>query len=44
VKAVVGAQAEFVQNISGVYLNAARDMLNASPPGSGDRGKSGSSA
>ena len=29
VKAIVGAQAEFVQNISGVYVNAARDMLNA---------------
>jgi hypothetical protein len=28
VKAIVGAQAEFVQNISGVYVNAARDMLN----------------
>lgn len=31
VKAVVGAQAEFVQNISGVYLNAARDVVNATP-------------
>jgi len=27
VKAVVGAQAEFVQNISGAYVNAARDAL-----------------
>jgi hypothetical protein len=27
VKAIVGAQAEFVQNISGVYVNAARDLL-----------------
>jgi len=27
VKAIVGAQAEFVQNISGTYLEAARDML-----------------
>jgi poly-gamma-glutamate capsule biosynthesis protein CapA/YwtB (metallophosphatase superfamily) len=29
VKAIVGAQSEFVQNISGVYVNAARDMLNS---------------
>ncbi len=28
VKAVIGAQSEFIQSISGVYLNAARDMLN----------------
>lgn len=28
VKAIVGAQAEFVQNISGVYVNAAREMLD----------------
>ena len=27
VKAIVGAQAEFVQSISGVYVNAARDLL-----------------
>ena len=41
VKAIVGAQAEFVQNISGTYLNAARDMLNAGPGSSGS-GSSGS--
>jgi ActR/RegA family two-component response regulator len=34
VKAIVGAQAEFVQNISGVYLNAAREMLNSTPASS----------
>jgi hypothetical protein len=34
VKAIVGAQAEFVQNISGTYLNAARDMLNPTTPSS----------
>lgn len=28
VKAIVGAQAEFVQNISGVYVSAARDLLS----------------
>ena len=27
VKAIVGAQSEFVQNISGIYVNAARDLL-----------------
>src|ERR1700712_2883542 len=27
VKAIVGAQSEFVQNISGVYVKAARDLL-----------------
>jgi hypothetical protein len=45
VKAIVGAQAEFVQNISGTYLNAARDMLNAASPSSGSAssGSSGSS-
>jgi hypothetical protein len=31
VKAIVGAQAEFVQNISSVYLDAAREMLDAGP-------------
>jgi len=42
VKAIVGAQAEFVQNISGTYLNAARDMLNTGGPASGSS-SSGSS-
>lgn len=32
VKAIVGAQAEFVQNISGVYVSAARDMLEPTKP------------
>jgi hypothetical protein len=32
VKAIVGAQAEFVQNISGTYLNAARDMFAGTAP------------
>ncbi len=46
VKAIVGAQAEFVQNISGTYLNAARDMLNAGggSPGSGSSGAGSSGA
>lgn len=40
VKAIVGAQAEFVQGISGTYLNAARDMVNAA----GSSGSAGSSS
>jgi len=43
VKAIVGAQAEFVQNISGTYLNAARDMLNSATPGTGTSPGSASS-